>query len=131
MGRNLSQCFHCNVISYFKYLSSIDFNYNVICTWSGQSKNILLSFDGYSLFPLSLILVLSESIFLGDLKIAILFFFQFSVNLHLRNQSNVSCNGWPGYLIFSLTCFYEKIYIISKVMDFTVFNCLMKIIDVN
>ena len=48
----------------------------MLFTWSCKCKNLsrltrsyFTKFDGYDLFPVSLILISSESIFLGDLKI--------------------------------------------------------------
>ena len=72
---NISQGFHINL---FSGSSFIDFNFNVIHLIMPMKKftfTIFTSiyfntaFDGYNLFPLNLILISSESTFLGDLKI--------------------------------------------------------------
>ena len=72
----------------------------MLFTWSCQCKNLSIltpryfpEFDGYSLFPVSLILISSDSTFLGDLKIT---------------SSVLSALSELAYLDFSLTYLYER-----------------------
>ena len=88
----------------------------MLFTWSCQCKNLLIlipryytEFDGHSLFPVSLILILSDSTFLRDLKITNWVFSILSeIFLLSTNYSTVLYHGWLAYLEFSLTYLYER-----------------------
>ena len=83
-------------------------------------------FDGYKLFPLSLIFVSSRSTFLGDLKITSSVFSTLREILFALNQLFKCFISWlTSYLDFLHTCM-KKICIISKVMHFAVLIALWR-----
>ena len=117
----------------------------MLFTWSCQCKNLSIltqryftEFDGYSLFPVSLILISSDSTFLGDLKITSLVFSTLSEILFGLNQLFICFISLLTSLFRFFTDLWKRwkirmkeICIMRKVMYFAVLNCFMKIINLN